>query len=252
MSAWRYQPRVIPPRLVELCELTPRLAAALARKETLFCVWCGAQLRARRLAEVVLDLYPTGTPPRAASALDEWIDTSEARALQIAEINRIDGVHEVLARHPGLAYSDFAPGTPPGARAQGVRSEDLTRLTYADASFDLVLTSESLEHVPDLHVALREIHRVLRPGGRHVFTIPRLPGVERTFARMHVSEDGSIEEHAPRICHPGGDVGYPVFTEFGADLADLLRQHGFRVEVRYGPTSEDDLAQVFVTEKPRD
>ena len=49
-------------------------------------------------------------------------------------------------------------------------------------SFDLVLTSETLEHVPDLAAASREIRRVLVPGGRHIFTIPLLPDVPRTFA----------------------------------------------------------------------
>ena len=63
----------------------------------------------------------------------------------------------------------------PGSIVDGFRSEDLTRLTYSDASFDLVLTSETLEHVPDLEAALREIRRVLVPGGRHIFTIPQLP-----------------------------------------------------------------------------
>ena len=78
-----------------------------------------------------------------------WVRTSEARALRVAEINRIDGLHGFLSHLPSLAFSDFDPAPNPG-----VRSEDLTRLTYPDASFDLVLTSESLEHVPGLDAAL--------------------------------------------------------------------------------------------------
>ena len=54
----------------------------------------------------------------------------------------------------------------------------------------------------------------------------------------------------PRICHPGGDWGYPVFTEFGTDLPELLAQAGFETEVQFGPVSEDDLAQVYVCRKP--
>jgi len=41
----------------------------------------------------------------------------------------------------------------------GARNEDICRLTYADASFDLVLSSDTLEHVPDFRAALRETRR---------------------------------------------------------------------------------------------
>ncbi len=123
------------------------------------------------------------------------------------------------------------------------------RLSYPDASFDLVLTSETLEHVPDLATAIGEIRRVLVPGGRHVFTIPQLPQVLTTFARSIVLPDGSTEDIAPRICHPGGDVGYPVFTEFGADIDQVFRQAGFELDVFFGPNRDDDVAQVYVARK---
>lgn len=241
-----YRRRVIPPKLAELWGLTPRRAEALARKESLDCASCGAKLRARRLARTVLDLYPVGSPPAPARSLREWARHPESRCLRIAEINRIDGLHEAIAELPLLAYSDYREE---GATADGARSEDLTRLTYADASFDLVLTSESLEHVPDLRKALGEIHRVLVPGGRHVFTVPLLPGVAKTFARAVLRADGMVEPRAIPIRHPGGDVGYPVFTEFGADLPEILDREGFEVEVRFGPTTEEDLGQVFVCRK---
>lgn len=245
-----YRRRVVPPKLEELWGLSPRLAAALARKESTDCGWCGAKLRARRLARVVLDLYPVGTLPGPARSIADWVRSAEAAALRVAEVNRIDGLHEVLDRLATLTFSDFDPSVPPGATVQGVRSEDLARLTYPDAAFDLVLTSESLEHVPDFRAALSEIRRVLAPGGRHVFTIPLLPGVATTYARSMIRPDGAVEHIAPRIKHPGGDVGYPVFTEFGADFPEILRQIGFEVNVLWWPPTEDDLAQVFVCRKP--
>ena len=224
-----YRCRIIPQKLVELWGLSPELAEAFARKESCFCSRCGANLRARRMAQVLLALYPAGAPPVHARSLFDWVEFPETRSLRIAEINRIEGLHGPLVRLPAFASSDFRPGADPGAVVDGVRSEDLTRLTYHDASFDLVLTSETLEHVPDLQAALAEIRRVLAPGGRHIFTIPQLPHAPETFARSIVLPDGTIEDRAPRICHPGGDVGYPVFTEFGADLHGLLERAGFEV-----------------------
>jgi SAM-dependent methyltransferase len=245
-----YRRRIIPQRLVELWGLSPALADAFARKESCSCSRCGANLRARRMAQAILSLYPVGVPPAPARSLARWVEDAESRSLRVAEINRIDGLHDVLIRLPQLSSSDFHPGAEPGSIVDGVRSEDLTRLTYADARFGVVLTSETLEHVPDLEAALREIRRVLVPGGRHIFTIPQLPRVANTFSRSVVLADGSIEDRAPRICHPGGDVGYPVFTEFGDDLPDVLERAGFGLEVYFGPNRDDDLAQVYVTRKP--
>jgi SAM-dependent methyltransferase len=245
-----YRRRVIPRRLEELWGLTERLAQAFARKESSNCSACGAQLRARRMARVILKIYQPADSPASAPSLAAWARLPQIGRLRIVEINRIPGLHEQLASLPGFVFSDYCPGAGPGEVIHGVRSEDLVRLTYADNSFDLVLTSETLEHVPDLVAALAEIRRVLVPGGRHIFTIPMLPKVEKTFARMVTRADGSLEHRAPLICHPGGDSGYPVFTEFGADLPEILRGAGFEADVHFGPTTGDDMAQVYVCRKP--
>ena len=235
------RPRSIPPRLVELWGLSPREARALIRKETLHCLACGAKLRSRRLAEVVLETFSVSGPQPAS--LRDWATRPEAQSLRVAEINRIEGVHEAISGLPLLRSSDFAdePSATP--------SEDLAALSYADASFDLVLTSETLEHVPDLALALSEIRRVLRPGGWHLFTIPVRPGVSATFARARINPDGCLVQLAPPISHPGGDWGYPVFTEFGVDVVDVIDRAGFATSVRFGPTTEDDFSQVYASRR---
>ena len=56
------------------------------------------------------------------------------------------------------------------ARARGARARflvgDMTSLPLPDACVDVVTTGYGLRNVPDLDAALREIHRVLKPGGR--------------------------------------------------------------------------------------
>ena len=245
-SLWLYRRRVIPRRLQELWGLSDDLAKALARKESSDCAWCGGKLRARRLARVVLEKFPTNPP---SHSFRKWVEAPEACGLRVGEFNRIDGLHAFLAKLSKIASTDFHPGASPGEIVDGVRSEDLTRLTYPDASFDLVLTSETLEHVPDLRRALAEIHRVLAPEGRHIFTIPLIPGVDKTFARARLLADGEVEHHGTPIHHPGGDVGYPVFTEFGADVEAILTEAGFAVETRFGPPRVGDIAQVFICRK---
>ena len=55
-----------------------------------------------------------------------------------------------------------------GQLAQG----DVQKLPFADASFDIVISCETIEHVPDAQSALNEMYRVARPGGRLFLTTP--------------------------------------------------------------------------------
>jgi SAM-dependent methyltransferase len=61
---------------------------------------------------------------------------------------------------------------PPSARAEAV-SGDALALPYADGTFDVVIASEILEHVPADEAAIAELVRVLKPGGKLAVTVPR-------------------------------------------------------------------------------
>lgn len=60
---------------------------------------------------------------------------------------------------------------PPDLLACAVNG-DATRLPFAESSFDRIIASEVMEHVPDDLAALDELTRVLRPGGTMAVTIP--------------------------------------------------------------------------------
>jgi SAM-dependent methyltransferase len=57
-------------------------------------------------------------------------------------------------------------------RRLSVSQADATRLPFASASFDLVTALDALEHFADDAGALRELHRVCRPGGALLVTVP--------------------------------------------------------------------------------
>lgn len=53
---------------------------------------------------------------------------------------------------------------------------DIQRIAHTDASFDTVFSCETIEHVPDPALAVRELARVLKPGGRLYLTTPNYMG----------------------------------------------------------------------------
>ena len=64
---------------------------------------------------------------------------------------------------------------------------DIQRIAHADASFDTVISCETIEHVPDPALAVRELARVLKPGGRLYLTTPNYvgpTGLYRGFLRL--------------------------------------------------------------------
>ena len=67
-----------------------------------------------------------------------------------------------------IEMGEIAPGHPATA-VQG----DALSLPFADGTFDRVIASEVLEHIPDDTAAMRELARVLRPGGAMAVTVPR-------------------------------------------------------------------------------
>ncbi len=246
-ALFRREPRAIPQRLVDLWALTPAETEALIAKETLGCSRCGAKLRARRIALAVLEQFPGAGNP---ASLRGWLTTPAAQGLAIAELNGIDGLHEQLAAlHPGLAYAEYRDGVPAGAVVDGTRCESLGGLTYPDAAFDLVLTSETLEHVPDLDRALAEIARVLRPGGLHIFTVPLRRRLARSYRRARPRDGDEPRLLTESVSHPGGDWGYFVFNELGLDFPARVEAAGFEVTQRPESPGPDEPCIVFVTRK---
>ncbi len=227
---------ILPSDMKSELENPERVDAFVAREST-FCRLCGSSLRVRRITEVLLELYAD-----RATTLEELVREPAFRELRVAEINSIQLIHSYLAPLPRLAYSEYRPGSSAGAVVGGVRNEDLTRLSYADDTFDLVLTSDTLEHVPDPVTAFRETRRVLRPGGRHVFTIPLVPSQRTTVVRAAVDDAGRPIHHRRPIYHGRGsgplslvsrEEDQLVFTDFGLDVVDVLREVGFNPEVRF-------------------
>ena len=106
--------------------------------------------------------------------------------------------------------------------------EDAGALSFGDASLATIVSNDVFEHVPDIDRCLAESRRVLRPGGRLLFTIPfhdRPETVQRATLRK-----GEIVELLPPQYH-GNPIdperGSLVFYEHGWDILERSRQAGF-------------------------
>jgi SAM-dependent methyltransferase len=97
-------------------------------------------------------------------------------------------------------------------------------LPFGDASFDGVLCTEVLEHVPDPFVAARELFRVTRPGGKVYVTVPQAWG-------LHYEPNDYFRYTKYGIMHVLEGVGFSVcevrqmgglFSYFSVRLIDLL------------------------------
>ncbi len=235
------------------CWADPSVSRAYTRRESMFCHCCCANLRVRRIAEVLISLYG----PAGCRSCAELVEDPVFRALDIAEINTIGALgalHNFLGRLPRLAFSEYKGPQRLGETIEGARNEDICRLTYPDAAFDLVLSSDTLEHVQDFRAALAETRRVLRPGGRHIFTVPVVWTRPTTGARARIGDDGEIVHLMPALYHGRGSGLYrfiPVgqdlltFTEFGRDIVDYLREAGFEPEIYEGPDDGTGAQTVF-------
>ena len=133
--------------------------------------------------------------------------------------------------------------------ASGLRNEDATRLTYADNSFDLAMSFEVLEHIPDFAAALSETHRTLRPGGRFYFTAPFIPTRDEHLIRAKL-EDGKIHHILEPEMHgdPVTGEGILCFQHFGWQILRDLEAAGFQSayalaydEVEYGYYTQDPI-----------
>jgi ubiquinone/menaquinone biosynthesis C-methylase UbiE len=82
---------------------------------------------------------------------------------------------------------------------------DVQRLPFADDSFDVIVSCETIEHVPDVRMAILEMHRVTRPGGKLFLTTPNylnLAGLYELYARARRRKRNDDQPFDRRQCFP--------------------------------------------------
>lgn len=220
------QKKVLWNDLIREWELSEQWADWFNIREGQYCVKCRCCARTNQLSEAILQELATRTG-NLYTNLNDAFKQHSVQELRIAEINSLGNIHPFLAQSLNLYYSEFLSTHPE------IRSENLESLSYSDNFFDIVLTSETLEHVPNIDKAFAEIHRVLKPGGKHIFTTPVV--WDRPLTRIRASMlNNQVIHHFPPSYHGSktkNQSDYLVFYEFGVDIVDRCKLAGFEVEL---------------------
>lgn len=115
-----------------------------------------------------------------------------------------------------------------GSIIDGIRHEDVERLSFQDNQLDLIVSNDVFEHVPNPVNAFAECARVLKPAGIMIATIPFHRDNEVSVVRAKIIDDKLIHI-LPAAYHgnPISEEGSLVFTDFGWDVVDMLIAAGF-------------------------
>ena len=124
---------------------------------------------------------------------------------------------------PRYVGSHYRPDVPLGTVVKGSRCEDLERPTFEDGSFDIIVSSDVLEHIIDVDTAHAQIARVLASDGIHVWTAPLHHDVAISRPRVTRASTG-LEHVLPAEYHgdPVSPAGALVTFDWGKDLPDRV------------------------------
>jgi SAM-dependent methyltransferase len=171
---------------------------------------------------------------------------------------KLKGVRAYLARLPastrvldagcgeGVIVEEFRgrlaiEGLDPHYSSALVRTGSLLDLPYADASFDRALCLDVLEHLTfeEQPLALKELHRVLVPGGELYLTVPNLAHLQ---SRVHFFLTGRLIRTADPLKHPGDR---PM-----AEYLELVAHAGFQLVERRGIFPTVPIVTRFIRRHP--
>lgn len=134
--------------------------------------------------------------------------------------------------------SQYRPKEPVGKTLlPGITNQNLECLTFSDGSFDVVITSDVMEHVRLDQRAHQEIYRVLKPGGIYIFTVPHSRAREETLTHVQIIDPDDVSKDMlllEPVYH--GDAnsdngnGALVYRIYGRDIDASLTELGFNVE----------------------
>ncbi|MFC0773727.1 methyltransferase domain-containing protein [Terrimonas alba] len=135
------------------------------------------------------------------------------------------------SRYSNLIGSEYlGENLKPGEIRNGVRHEDMTRLSFANNSVDFYLSFECFEHIPFYKKAITEVYRVIDDNGIFLSSFPFDRNSQSNFIKATIDEMGNIVYLTEPEYHgdPVSEKGILCYTIFGWEVLDEFKQAGFR------------------------
>jgi SAM-dependent methyltransferase len=184
------------------------------------CIICGAQNRQRQIAYVL----------SKRMGFSSLMGLSKNSQVSIYNTESGGILHNILSRTKNYTCSEyFGPQYKSGEIVNGVRHEDLQQLSFENDSFDILISADVFEHIPDPYKAHTEIFRVLKPGGRHIFTVPFYQEQILDERRAIINEKNEVIHLKEPLyhCDPLSSKGILVYNIFSLEMLIKMAEIGF-------------------------
>lgn len=167
--------------------------------ESGFCFFCGSSHRNRVIQKILLKNH---------HICDKNIYLAAG----------VGPLFNYLKNFRNIVFSDFFPSHK--SNIKGVLHQDLTKLTFKDSLFDIVISEHVMEHIYDPKTAFMEIFRVLKEEGYYIFSIPF---EAHEYSKVRIDEEyNEILDKKYHLDPLRGD-GALVFNDFGKK--DFLQKY---------------------------
>lgn len=222
-------------------------------RETLQCNHCMASMRQRSLAGALLD-YLNGRWHTQLRSMEE-LAAHGLNDLRVLNTDNFSAMTGLLRDVEGYRRCSYLPDRPLGIElAPRYTNQDLQRLSFPDSCFDILLTSDVMEHVRDCDSAHREIYRVLAPGGAYIFNVPCDMRIEEDIRLVDTTTAQDVHLCKPQFHGDPLSDGILAYRVFGRKLIETLESLGF--EATFHLMQRPDRlvidGDVFVARKPLD
>lgn len=201
-------------------------------REDCTCWSCHSFNRQRQIGYVLLTSVLQKDPSR--SSLERF---AEHDNLHLYYTESKGPLHDKLVKMKHYYCSEyFGEAYKSGDFVDGIMHQDLQSLSFPDHSFDVVISSEVFEHIPDTYKAFKEVYRVLKPGGRHIFTVPFDALGFRDTIKAYIDNAGTIQYNGAPEYHRDPirpESGVLVYQIFSLEMLVKLNEIGFTTHMHH-------------------
>ncbi len=136
-------------------------------------------------------------------------------------------VVNTFGEHNIIGSEYLGPEYEGGICINGVRHENIEKISFDNAELDFIISNDVFEHIPNPSTAFAECARSLKKGGIMLMTIPFHSGSDKSVIRARIN-NGKPEKLLPPVYHSNPvSPGSLVFTDFGWDVLNMIKESGF-------------------------